>query len=215
MLNSQRSNFLQEKHMRLLHVDSSILGAHSVSRTLSADIVEAERRRTPGLVVIYRDLAAEPLQHISGEHLAARPGATAELQLDVERGRADLEEFLAADIVVVGVPMYNFSVPSQLKAWIDRISVKGKTFAYSEQGPRGLAGGKRVIVASSRGGLYGAETARAAFDHQETYLRTIFEFFGITDVTFIRAEGVNMPEHRQHSIDTARAAIAGTYANRR
>ena len=72
--------------MRLLHVDSSILGAHSVSRTLSADIVEAERRRTPGLVVIYRDLAAEPLQHISGEHLAARPGATAELQLDVERG---------------------------------------------------------------------------------------------------------------------------------
>jgi FMN-dependent NADH-azoreductase len=201
--------------MRLLHVDSSILGEHSVSRALSAEIVEAERQRTPGLAVIYRDLAAEPLQHISGAHLAARPDAPAEHQRDVERGQADLEEFLASDIVVIGVPMYNFSVPSQLKEWIDRLSVKGKTFSYSEQGPRGLAGGKRVIIASSRGGLYAAETARAALDHQETYLRAIFEFFGITDITFIRAEGVNMPEHRQTSIDTARAAIAGTYANRR
>jgi FMN-dependent NADH-azoreductase len=197
--------------MRLLHVDSSILGSNSVSRTLSAEVVAAQVERRPGLEVVYRDLAVDPPQHITGEHLAAgQPGAepSAALKRDVQCGEAMLDEFLAADIVVLGVPMYNFGVPSQLKAWIDRLAVKGKTFAYSEKGPQGLAGAKKVIIASSRGGFYGADTPGAFLDHQETYLRGVFGFFGITDLTFIRAEGVGIPDQRPKSLETARAAIA-------
>jgi FMN-dependent NADH-azoreductase len=182
--------------MRLLHVDSSILGAHSVSRSLTAEIVAGERERAPEVEVVYRDLADEPPVHITGEFLAAGDSSV-------------VDEFLAADTVVVGAPMYNFGVSSQLKAWIDRIMIRGKTFSYGEQGPRGLAGGKRVIVASSRGGVYGAESALAALDHQESYLRIVFGFMGITDVTFIRAEGLNLPNNRERAISEARAAIAG------
>ena len=197
--------------MRLLHVDSSILGPHSVSRTLSAEIVAAQGRRIPGLEVVYRDLAADALQHISGAHLAAaQPGQAqppATLQDDVAQGHAALDEFLAADIVVVGAPMYNFTVPSQLKAWIDRIVVAGKTFKYGPKGAEGLAGGKKLIVASSRGGVYGTSTPTASLDHQETYLRAIFQFMGITDITFIRAEGLAVADQRGKSIESARAAI--------
>jgi FMN-dependent NADH-azoreductase len=196
----------------LLHVDSSILGANSVSRTLSAAVVDAERAKIPGLVVVYRDLAADPLQHITGAHLAAGQmeavALPAPLQHDLAHGASDLEEFLAADIIVVGAPMYNFGIPSQLKAWIDRLAVKGKTFTYSETGPRGLAGGKTLIIASSRGGFYGETTPYAALDHQETYLRGVFQFFGITDIQFIRAEGVNIPDQRPKSIALAREEIA-------
>jgi FMN-dependent NADH-azoreductase len=199
--------------MLLLHVDSSILGSNSVSRTLSAEVVAAERERSPGLEVVYRDLAAHPLQHLSGAHLAAAQAGPTELpaalQHDLAQGQAALEEFLAADAVVIGAPMYNFSVSSQLKAWVDRLAVAGKTFKYDEKGVVGLAGGKRVIVASSRGGFYGADTPRAAFDHQETYLRAVLGFFGITDVTFIRAEGMAVGGQRETSIAAARAAIAG------
>jgi FMN-dependent NADH-azoreductase len=202
--------------MKLLHVDSSILGAGSVSRQLSAEIVAAERRLHPGLDVAYRDLALTPVGHLSGAHLAARSGAvpeTAEAQADIAAGDAVLEEFLAADIVVVGAPMYNFAIASQLKAWIDRLAVAGKTFRYSDKGAEGLAGGKRVIIASSRGGYYGPQTPAAFLDHQETYLRGIFGFFGIGDVTFIRAEGVALgPEQRAKSIDAARLAIDGLAA---
>lgn len=197
--------------MKLLHVDSSILGQNSVSRILSAEIVAAERARHPGLEVTYRDLAAAPVGHLSGAHLAAFQGAAPEaagLPEDIAAGQAALAEFLAADIVVVGAPMYNFGIASQLKAWIDRLAVAGQTFRYTETGPVGLAGGKRVIVASSRGGFYGAGTPNAALDHQETYLRGIFGFFGITDVTFIRAEGIAMgPEARATAIDAAKQTI--------
>lgn len=198
--------------MKLLHVDSSILGPGSVSRALSAEIVAAEKRRHPETTVTYRDLAVDPVDHLSGAHLAAFQGAAPEsaaLRQDVAAGQAALEEFLAADVVVVGAPMYNFSIPSQLKAWIDRLAVAGKTFRYTENGPVGLAGGKRVIVASSRGGYYGPETQAAFLDHQENYLRGVFGFFGIEDVTFIRAEGVAIsPEHREKAIDAARGEIA-------
>lgn len=202
--------------MKLLHVDSSILGAGSVSRQLSAEIVAAERRLHPGIQVLYRDLALTPVWHLSGTHIAARSGvapATAEAQADIAAGNAMLEEFLAADIVVVGAPMYNFAISSQLKAWIDRLAVAGRTFRYSEKGAEGLATGKRVIVASSRGGYYGPQTPAAFLDHQETYLRGIFGFFGITDVTFIRAEGVALgEEQRAKSIDAALSAIGGLAA---
>jgi FMN-dependent NADH-azoreductase len=198
--------------MKLLHVDSSILAGNSVSRTLSADIVAAEQQRHPGLEVTYRDLGTDPVGHLSGAHLAAFQGAAPEepsLQADLAAGLAVMDEFLAADIVVVGAPMYNFGVPSQLKAWIDRLAVAGKTFRYTEAGPEGLAGGKTVIVASARGGFYGAETPAAFLDHQESYLRGVFGFFGITDVTFIRAEGVARgPEARGKALDLAKGEIA-------
>jgi FMN-dependent NADH-azoreductase len=198
--------------MKLLHVDSSILGAGSVSRALSAEIVADQQRRHADLVVTYRDLGAEPVGHLSGAHLAAFQGAVPEsaaVSHDVALGLAALEEFLAADIVVIGAPMYNFSIPSQLKAWIDRLAVAGKTFHYTDKGPEGLAGGKTVIVASSRGGFYGPDSQAAFLDHQETYLRGIFGFFGITDVTFIRAEGVALvAEHREKAISAARTEIA-------
>jgi FMN-dependent NADH-azoreductase len=197
-------------------VDSSILGPGSVSRQLSAEIVAAERRLHPGLEITYRDLASTPIGHLTGVHLAARSGAvaeTAEAQADIAIGDAMLGEFLAADIVVVGAPMYNFAISSQLKAWIDRLAVAGKTFRYSENGAEGLAGGKRVIIASSRGGYYGPQTPAAFLDHQETYLRGIFGFFGVRDITFIRAEGVALgAEQRAKSIDAARLEIDGLAA---
>lgn len=196
---------------KLLHIDSSILGAGSVSRQLTAEIVAAERLRHPGLQVIYRDLAAAPVGHLSGAHLAAAQGVvpdTVDLERDLVAGKSALSEFLAADIVVVGAPMYNFGVPSQLKAWIDRLAVAGQTFKYSDKGAVGLAGGKQVIVASSRGGFYGPETPIAFLDHQESYLRGIFGFFGITDVTFVRAEGVALgTEHRARALQAAQSVI--------
>ncbi len=198
--------------MKLLHVDASILGESSVSRQLSAAVVARLRQAHPGIAVTYYDLGAEPIGHLTGAHLAAAQGLFAEnaaLQQDVSRGRQALEDFLGADIVVVGAPMYNFSVSSQLKAWIDRLAVAGKTFRYTEQGPQGLAGGKKVIVASSRGGFYGPDAPAAFLDHQETYLRGIFGFFGITDIAFVRAEGLAAgADQRQTSIAAATAEAA-------
>ncbi|MEP6850056.1 MAG: FMN-dependent NADH-azoreductase [Acidobacteriota bacterium] len=197
--------------MNLLHIDSSILGANSVSRTLTADIVEAERRRHADLNVVYRDLASEPIGHLNGAYLAAGQGIVPEaddVRRDINTGQAAMEEFLAADIIVIGAPMYNFTVPSQLKAWIDRIAVAGKTFRYSAAGVEGLAGGKRLIIASSRGGFYGADTPAASLDHQENYLRGLFGFLGISDITFIRAEGIGLgPEERTRSIEAAKGEI--------
>jgi FMN-dependent NADH-azoreductase len=198
--------------MKLLHIDSSILGAGSASRALSAQIVAAERQLHPNIAIIYRDLAAEPVGHLSGAHLAAFQGASPEavaLRADIASGQAALEEFLASDIVVIGAPMYNFGIPSQLKAWIDRLAVAGKTFRYTANGPEGLAGGKTVIVASSRGGFYGPETAIAFLDHQESYLRGLFGFFGITDVQFVRAEGLALgADQRAKAMAGAQEEIA-------
>ena len=179
---------------------------------MSAAVVEAERRRLPGVKVTYRDLAAEPLGHISGAHLAAAQGAEvalpADLQRDIALGQAALAEFLASDIVVVGVPMYNFTIPSQLKAWVDRITVAGQTFRYGPSGPEGLAGGKTVILVSTRGGMYGPDTPAASLDHQEAYLRGLFGFLGITDIRVVRAEGLAMSDHRAAAMDAAHSAIA-------
>lgn len=198
--------------MKLLHINSSILGAGSASRALSAQIVAAERRLHPDIAVTYRDLASQPVGHLSGAHLAAFQGASPEevaLLADIAAGQAALEEFLASDIVVIGAPMYNFGIPSQLKAWIDRLAVAGKTFRYTANGSEGLAGGKTVIVASSRGGFYGPETPIAFLDHQESYLRGIFGFFGITDVRFVRAEGLALgANQREKAMADAQGEIA-------
>jgi FMN-dependent NADH-azoreductase len=197
--------------MKLLHLDSSILGGNSASRQVSAAIVDHLIKATPGLEVAYRDLNAEPLAHLSGEHLAARQGAVPEspaIQQDVAASQAVLDEFLDADIVVIGAPMYNFGIPSQLKAWIDRILVAGKTFRYGAGGPEGLAGSKYVIIAISRGGLYGAGMPAAAFEHVETYLRGVFGFIGVTNLEIIVAEGLQVgPEQRQKAMHGALQAV--------
>ncbi|GAB3363458.1 FMN-dependent NADH-azoreductase [Lysobacter rhizosphaerae] len=202
--------------MKLLHIDSSILSEHSVSRQLTAKLVDAAREKHPDAHVVYRDLVGQPVHHLAGTHLAAAQGVnpeSSELQKDVDTGTGDLETFLEADVVVIGAPMYNFSIPSQLKAWIDRIAVAGKTFRYTENGPEGLAGGKRVLVASTRGGVYASDTPMAAMDHQETYLKSVFGFLGVTDLQFVRAEGLAMgDESRTQALQGANAEIAAAFA---
>jgi FMN-dependent NADH-azoreductase len=186
--------------MKVLHIDSSALGGYSVSRQLTADIVAELKRATPGLSVHYHDLAAQPLPHWTPVADAADPAAVL--------GTEVLEEFLAADVVVIGAPMYNFAISSQLKAWLDRILVAGKTFRYTTNGPEGLAGGKRVIVASSRGGFYGKDTPAAAMDFQEPYLRAALGFIGISDIEFVRAEGIAVgDEQKAAALKSARSSI--------
>lgn len=186
--------------MNILHLDSSPLGGHSVTRELTAATVEALRAASPAARVVRRDLAADPLPHW------APVADTADAA--VRNAGQVLDEFLAADTVVIGAPMYNFTIPSQLKAWIDQVLVAGKTFRYTANGPEGLAGGKRVIVVLARGGFYGAGSAGAAADFQEPYLRQVFAFIGITDVEFVRAEGIAMgPEQRAAAVAAAREAI--------
>jgi FMN-dependent NADH-azoreductase len=174
--------------MTILKLDSSISGEASVSRVLTRSITDQLAAANPGSTVIERDLVAAPLSHLT------------------ERGQdADvLEEFLAADTVVIGAPMYNFSVPSQLKAWIDRIALAGKTFQYGPNGPEGLVGDKRVIVAVSRGGIYEAGNS---FEHVEAYLKPMFNFLGI-EPEFVRAEGVAVgPEQRDAGLAKGLAEI--------
>jgi FMN-dependent NADH-azoreductase len=186
--------------MKLLHIDSSILGGQSASRALSAAVVAARKAADPTLEVTYRDLAASPLPHLSGGSLAKADPAEADAAEQV------MQEFLDADVVVIGAPMYNFAIPSTLKAWIDRLAVAGRTFRYNEQGmAEGLAGGKQVVVASSRGGFHQG----SAMDFQEPYLRHILGFMGIDDVAFVRAEGLAVsPEQREASMQEALASIA-------
>lgn len=202
--------------MKLLHIDASILGGNSVSRQLSAAAVERLEKTTPGLEVTYRDISSAPLSHLSSAHLAAAQGATPEtaaMREDVAASAAALDEFLAADIVVIGAPMYNFTIPSQLKAWIDRILVAGKTFKYSEAGVEGLAKGKRVIVTITRGGFYGADTPAAAGEHLETYLRWVFGFIGVTDLEVILAEGIQTgAEQRERAVAGALKAVTSLRA---
>ena len=198
--------------MKLLHLDSSVLGAASVSRQLTAEIVARQRALHPDVDVTYRDLAADPVLHLTGAHMAARTGGTtddATLNADLLKGNAYLDELFAADVVVIGVPMYNFSIPTPLKAWIDRIAVAGKTFQYSAAGPEGLLKNKKVFLASARGGVYTPGSPAAGFEHQETYVIGVLAFLGVTDVTVVRAEGVAAgPEAREVAVAKALEDIA-------
>jgi FMN-dependent NADH-azoreductase len=184
--------------MKLLHIDSSILGDNSASRTVSREIVARWKKAFPDLEVEHLDLVANELPHLTGQHLA-------QMQVAESPEARLLADFLAADVVVIGAPMYNFGISSQLKSWIDRVVVAGKTFKYGPNGPEGLAGGKRVIIAISRGGVY---PQNAPAEHAESYLKIIFGFIGVTDLTFVRAEGLMLsPDHRQKGLDAALAAI--------
>lgn len=183
--------------MKILHIDSSILGDQSVSRKLSEAAVARLRSLSPSPEVVYRDLAAAPIPHFS-----IGPGTGSGGPGDAEILNQVLDEVIEADVIVIGAPMYNFSVPSQLKSWLDALVVPGRTFNYSEAGVEGLLGSKRVVIASSRGGVYPADSAASALDHQESLLRGLLGFLGITRIEVVRAEGVRMGE------GTAMAAIA-------
>ncbi len=181
--------------MKLLHIDSSILGDNSASRQLSRSVVHAWQAAEPGLAVTYRDLASDAISHFSAATLVAA-GTSAELrdaaqQHEAQLSASTLAEFLAADAVVIAAPMYNFTSPTQLKAWIDRIAVAGQTFRYTEAGPEGLCGNKKVIVVSTSGGLH---VGQATGVGHEDYLKVMLGFMGITDVEFVRAHGLGYGE---------------------
>ena len=202
--------------MQLLHIDSSVLGPNSASRALSAEIVAKQVALHPGIKVVYRDLAADSALHLSSAHLAAWQGGAIEdalLGADLAKGGGFLDELLASDIVVIGAPMYNFSVPSQLKAWIDRVVVAGKTFRYGANGAEGLLKNKKVFIASSRGNVYAPGSPAAALEHHESYLLGVLSFIGLTDVTIVRAEGLAFgPEAKEAAMLKARANIAAMAA---
>ncbi|MDV6315110.1 FMN-dependent NADH-azoreductase [Idiomarina sp. HP20-50] len=183
--------------MKVLHIDSGIFLEQSVSRQLSQEIVD-KLKGNKEVTTVYRDLITNPVDHLTAEELLAE-----------EKSVIDelVQELLAADTLVIGAPMYNFTIPTQLKAWIDRVLQAGVTFKYTEQGPQGLVNGKKVYIASGRGGIYSEGDAQA-LDHQESYLKQVLNFIGITDVTIIRAEGVNMgDEPRQQGLKKASKEI--------
>lgn len=183
--------------MKLLHLDSSILGENSASRAISAAIVSSLTSADPSITVTYRDLASDALPHLTTDILGA------------PEGTPELAEFLASDIIVIGAGMYNFTIPSQLKAWIDRILIAGKTFRYTAEGPVGLVGDKKVYVGLARGGYYGEGAAGAAIEHAETYLRAVFGFIGIQDPTFILAEGLAIDAQTREQAVSGAVAQAG------
>jgi FMN-dependent NADH-azoreductase len=183
--------------MNILHIDSSALGDFSASRQLTASIVATLTNGAAKTGVVYRDVDAAPLTHVTMALLQVlrAPAGTpvpsdAALLSEVALANTLIDELLAADTIVLGAPMYNFSVPSTLKAWLDRVVMAGRTFSYDQNGPKGLAGGRRVIIASTRGGQIAGQPHELAIDHQEAFLKALFGLIGIVDVTIIRAEGL-------------------------
>ncbi len=195
--------------MILLQIDSSPLGANSVTRQLTADVVKAWTKARPNTTVVYRDLAVAPPEHLTAELMQVvkfrdLENLNARQQSELALTDALVDEVLSANVLVIGAPMYNFSIPTQLKVWIDRICQAGRTFRYTEKGPIGLAGGRKVIIVSARGGRYAGTPMETALDHQEAYLKAVMGFVGITDVSVVRAEGVAMgPEPRAQALEAA------------
>ena len=195
----------------LLVINSSAAGAASVSKQLIDETVARLRAADPALVVVERDLGANPVPHLTADSTAAIRGA--EPANDAQRAAKALSDSLvaelkAADTLIIGAPMYNFGIPSTLKAWFDHVLRAGVTFKYGEKGPVGLLEGKRAIVVESRGGIYSSGPTQA-LDSQEPHLRTMLGFIGISDVTFVRAEKLGYgPEAREQAINDAKAELA-------
>ncbi|MFV0888324.1 FMN-dependent NADH-azoreductase [Metapseudomonas otitidis] len=193
---------------RVLIVESSARQQGSISRQLTAEFIAQWKAAHPADEVVVRDLAQETVPHLDSDLLGGwmKP---ADQQNDAERAalaRSNrlTEELLAADVLVLAAPMYNFGIPSTLKAWLDHVLRAGVTFKYTETGPQGLLSGKRAFVLTARGGVY----AGGPLDHQEPYLRQALAFIGIHDVTFIHAEGLNMgAEFQEKGIAQARAQL--------
>ncbi len=195
----------------LLVINSSAAGAASVSKQLIDETVARLRTADPALVVVERDLGANPVPHLTTDSTAAIRGA--EPANDAQRAAKALSDSLvaelkAADTLIIGAPMYNFGIPSTLKSWFDHVLRAGVTFKYGERGPVGLLEGKRAIVVESRGGIYSSGPTQA-LDSQEPHLRTMLGFIGISDVTFVRAEKLGYgPEAREQAINDAKAELA-------
>ena len=202
--------------MNILHIDASPLGSASISRQLTASVVQKLTQDNPAAKVVHRDVIDSPISHLSGELLQVlrpAPGSTPPsgptIRAEADQTDALINELLAADVIVIGAPMFNFSIPSQLKAWIDRVAQAGRTFRYTAEGPEGLAKGKKAIIVSTRGGSYAGTAYESAMDHQESYLRTVLNFLGITDVTYVRAEGIALK--KDEAIATANRQIAALH----
>ncbi|MEG0967869.1 MAG: FMN-dependent NADH-azoreductase [Pseudomonas sp.] len=196
--------------MKLLHIDSSILGDNSASRQLSRSVVDAWKAADPSLEVVYRDLATDAISHFSAATLVAAgtPEALrdAAQQHEAKLSSETLQEFLDADAVVIAAPMYNFTIPTQLKAWIDRVAVAGQTFRYTEAGPEGLCGDKKVILVSTAGGLHAGQPTGAG---HEDFLKVFLGFIGITDLEIVRAHGLAYgDEHRANALSAAQLQIS-------
>ena len=198
--------------MKILHIDSSVTGQKSVSRPLTQATVDALKAKNPGAEVTYLDLVEKPLRHYAAvlrNFGADAPNLNAEQKEELATGKQILADFQAADTIVIGAPMYNFSIPSQLKAWVDHLAVPGVTFKYGPNGPEGLLGGRKIIVISTRGGKYGPGSPYEVADFQEKYLKTLFGFLGVKDIQVIRAEGIGSgPDAAAAAIADAKAEIA-------
>jgi len=185
----------------ILHIKSSSNLQASVTRQIGPVVIERLQTQTPGAKIIERDLVKAPIPHVSPELLGAMFSGNDQADGLVLSNQL-VDELFASDIIVIESPMYNFGIPSVLKAWIDHIARAKKTFRYTEQGPEGLLKGKQVILVLSSGGIY-SEGPTKAMEHQETYLRAVFSLLGITDIETIRIEGVNMGPEK------AAAALTG------
>lgn len=194
----------------LLVLNSSANTGASVSRILIEEAVGQILKAAPGTRIVRRDLGADPVPHLTTANLAGVRGTPETPEEIAARQLSDalIAELKAADTIIIAAPMYNFSVPTSLRAWFDFVLRAGETFRYSEAGPQGLLKGKKVIVLTSRGGLYSEGPAKTA-DFQEPYLRHLLGFVGLTDVTFIHAEKIGFgPEARDAAITGAKAQIA-------
>ena len=192
----------------LLHIDSSIFGSGGQPSQLGAYFLERWKAAHPDSNIVSRNLATDPVPHLDGNAVMAfmgDPDGLTEGQSEaVARSAALIGEIQQADVVVIGLPMYNFGVPSTLKAWIDHIARAGVTFRYTESGPEGLLKGKKVYVLAARGGIYQGTPA----DSQTPYLQSIFGLMGLDDVTFVYAEGLNMgDEAKAAAVEAARKQI--------
>ena len=201
----------------ILHIDSSPMGERSYSRKLGAKVLSELQSKYPGSTLKVRDLAANPLPHLSAQTVGAfftpAEQRTSELNAAVADSDAAVAELKSANIVVIGAPMWNFGIPSSLKAWIDHVARAGLTFKFGANGPEGLLDpATKVIIVSSRGGVYSAGPM-AALDFQEDYLRSVLGFLGLRDIAFVRTEGVNLGEEAVNSaVQAAESHLAAALA---
>jgi FMN-dependent NADH-azoreductase len=196
--------------MKILHLISSPRGEASFSIKLGNAIVEKLQSANADSTVKVHNLVKHPFPHLEEVHLNSfftpLENRTPELTEAVKHSDDAIAELQEADAIVIGVPMYNFSIHSTLKAWIDHIARAGVTFRYGENGPEGLVKGKKVYLAIATGGVY-SEGAMKAYDFTEPYLRSVLGFLGMTDVTAYRVEGVNMPQFKDNAMDKALSSI--------
>jgi FMN-dependent NADH-azoreductase len=203
--------------MNILHVTSSGRGSASYSNRVAANVIDELTSRNPGATLTVRDLVQHPLPHIGEEFVAATRGPNGP-QSDEQRAllaRSDelVDELFAADLIVIAAPMINFTIPTNLKAWIDYVARAGRTFRYSENGPEGLVKGKQVIVVGARGGIY--QDAGKALDFQIPYLKGVLGFLGMTDVEVLEVEGTAYgPEAAEKAVTAATAKLHATCEHR-